>query len=169
MGLHPTADRSCWGGRGDVRKPAIIALGVILALFAATAAIGIALQYSYLGRYPAQWGRNDLRLIGLVIRNLADDGTLTPAAWDHIHDMGGLAPLLAPRLVEAEFTLLDPWGQQWLLEKQEEGENIVVVIRSSREIPRKWYQWRRNVLAIRVTVSRSDGHVREVKDLWDGD
>src|SRR5262245_50728194 len=153
-------------GRGDVRKPAMIALGVILVGLTAMAAV--AFQSSgYHDR--AQWGRSDLYRIGRAIRNLAYDGTLTPAEWDHIHDMGGLAPLLAPQPERDGLDLLDPWGQQWLLEKQEEGENIVVVIRSSHVIPRKWYQWRRNVLAIRVTISRSDGHVREVKDLWDGE
>jgi hypothetical protein len=108
----------------------------------------------------------DLDLLAYAVTVVARVDEFTPADWDKINTMKDLAPRLAPRLEQGEYGLLDPWGNQYLLETREETEEIIITIRSSHERGRNWCTLRKDIFAVEITVSRRDGQVTNRRDFW---
>jgi hypothetical protein len=70
---------------------------------------------------------------------LARNEKFTAAGWDKINDMQALAPHISPLFEQGEQALIDPWGKQYILEKRDQADEIILIIRSSHEVPRSWY------------------------------
>jgi hypothetical protein len=146
------------------KKPVIVVL--IFAVF--TAAVWfISTRFVYLdGEGKTGDTKAELQLLGMAVQVAVQRELIAAADWDRISDMQTLAPHITPLMDLGEQALIDPWGNQFILEKREESDQIILTIRSSRGIPKKWYQSHEKVLGIEISISRGDGNVAQVKDLW---
>jgi hypothetical protein len=109
---------------------------------------------------------NDLRVIGFAIRKLIEVDKLTPEVWKRIDGMEGISALIAPQLEQGKDGLLDPWGQQYLLEKREENSHLIVKISCNRRYVPRCLEWKEREMAIELTIAKQDGKVIQTKHLW---
>ncbi len=128
------------------------------------------MSFSYTdGDMKWQMGRSDLRTIGGAIRKLTAEEILTLEVWGKINRMEDLAPYVAPMLEQGMQGLNDPWGNLYQLERREQNGHLIVTIRSSRERESEWYLLKNKVMGIEITVSKHEGKVVQIKDLWQDD
>src|SRR5262245_24934184 len=130
-----------------MKKAAVITLGLLLM---AILSFCVPMYDPDGSDYRVGRGRSDLHMIGLAMRRLSTEEKLTAHVLDRIDDQNEFSARVAP-LLEGAQGPLDPWGQPYLLEKVEQGDHIVLTIRSSHEIRRKWYERKRRALGIEVT------------------
>ncbi len=112
----------------------------------------------------------ELDLIGMIVKKLTAEDKLTPDVWRKINRMDDLAPLVGP-MIEGNDALIDPWHNQYLLEKREENGGIIITIRSSHQLERNWFEWKRKVLGIEIVVTGQQGKDSQThfKTLWHDD
>lgn len=107
---------------------------------------------------------SELHTLGGAMRKLINE-ELTPAQLEKVNSMKDVAPLLSP-MIEGNPNLLDPWGNQFILEKRVESGRSVITIRSSWQPPRRCFEWKKPVAGVEVIVSEETGKVTEVTSLW---
>jgi hypothetical protein len=112
--------------------------------------------------------KHELLDLAKYVPIIAREDQFTAATWDGINDMKDFAALLAPHFEEGEQAFIDPWRNQFILDKREQDNVIIVTIRSSRQlVDTKWCHWRcPGILGVEFTISRADGQVIEAKKLW---
>ena len=140
------------------KKPTIVAL-VFLAF---TAGVWfVSNQFVYLdGEGKVGDTKSELLTLGKAVQVASQAEPIAPADWDRINDMSMLAPHITRLIEQGEQVLIDPWRNQFSLEKRVQGNQIIVTIRSSHPI-------KSGTLGIGMMVSRSDGTVSPVMRLWD--
>lgn len=102
--------------------------------------------------------KSDLTTIEDAIRKLAADEKFTAEDWDRF-DKPGMLARTAKYLEQGQNGLIDPWGGAYVFERRDEGQQIVLTVRSSHEVER-------GVLGIELVISRTDGKVVERRELW---
>jgi hypothetical protein len=105
---------------------------------------------------------NDLVRIGRAVQLAAETERITPTDWGKINDLQTLAPYIRPVIEEGEDILIDPWGNQYILEKRDEEGRIIITVRSSHQVK----ELKGKVLGIEITIWRPDGKVTSRKKLW---
>jgi hypothetical protein len=112
--------------------------------------------------------KHELLDLAKYVPIIAREDQFTAATWDGINDMKDFASLLAPHFEEGEQAFIDPWRNQFILEKREQGDMLIVTIRSSRQLAdTRWCHWRGpGILGVELTVSRASGQVIQTRKLW---
>lgn len=136
---------------------AVVALVAMLALFVPD-------FYDYGGDTKSGRALSDIQTLEHALLKLAADEDFTAADWERL-DLATEGPRLAKMLEQGTSGLIDPWGEPYVLEKREQGDRIVVTLRSKQTPVRKWYR-REKVLGIELVISRPDGSIIGRKDLW---
>lgn len=135
--------------------PLVFLVCWVLFVLATDDSVGDKASYAISKLYPLE----------LAVRKLAANENFTAADWDKLGDMTAAGPRIAGYLEQGMDSLLDPWGEQYVLEKRDAGDQIVITIRSNHMLRRRW--WREDkVIGIELVVARADGKVVERRDLW---
>lgn len=151
------------GTRGSPMKTfqalAVAAMAGMIALF-------LVALVSYEDGVQTKSGRalSDLQTLEQALRKVAAEENFTAAEWDKI-DMATVGPHLAACLDQGKEGLIDPWREPYILEKSDEGDLIVVTLRSNHMLRRKWYQ-KDKVIGFELVISRADGRVVGRRELW---
>lgn len=100
----------------------------------------------------------DLAAIEAAIRKLAAAEKFTLRDWDQI-DTPGMPSRIADFMEQGRSGFVDPWGNDYIIEKREDEQHIVVTLRSSHQVGG-------DVRGIELVISRADGKVIERRELW---
>jgi hypothetical protein len=133
----------------------IVGLGLLILL-------SVAIQDGYVDDKVGRAGA-DLRQIEQAVGKLflEDRGR---EIIKEIDGGGDFDSLIRPTLTSN--SLLDPWGNHYLFEKREENEKLILTVRSSRKLERKWFEWTRKVLGVEITIDREKCEVIKGRFLW---
>lgn len=145
----------------------------IAVLVPAIALVAFLLAYAYCkvdwygGSTKTGMAKGQLLDLGKAVKLIASEEKFTGGDWDKISGMSDIAPLITPRMELGEQALSDPWGQPFVQERRDRGNDIVLKIRTGRQLPGKWCDFCDfGELGTEIVVSRANGQVTQVNRLW---
>ncbi len=132
------------------------ALGVAFVVAGGWYAIGLFREARIVGLT-----KSELKAIGQAINAYA--GNISDIEhWEQISDTEQFLIPIKPLLEAGRVVYRDGWDQPYLLERRDETHAIVFTLFSNHQI-------RDGKLGIEITITRSDGKVTRVRNLWERD
>ena len=142
----------------------VIVVVLSLVCWVLSIVIDINMDQVYSGKEKA-----DFSQVGSAVQRLADENKLTPDVLQTIGNANALTELLAPLLERGKYWICDIRGNRYLVETRQEAELVFLTIRSTYVAPNRWYMQKQEVLGIEIAITKSNGKVTRIKNLWEND